>query len=789
MALLAVVVLLPWVLHRQLLGSDAIFYELDSAQLHYVRYRILCDALQEDRAIPLWQDLVLSGAPFHANPENVTLYPPVVLLAFFCSPIVVMNLTILLHMSVAAAGAYFLVRRLCRRLGFSPNAGGYGGLGAALYAGLSYFMRLESFNLVAYGAAHALFPWILLAADAMLTGRRPWRMSGALGLLLALQVNTGGLYVVAYDGLGLAIWFVCMGLLGNAEARRRTLIWGSIAGGLALLVAAAKVFPYLEWVSGTNRAQGIDLETARGTTLLGQSHTWERCLVFLEGRTGWFVGLLWAVPALLMIRRREVAIAVGLVVLGFLVGLGGSTHRLLYELVPPFDNIRNAVRSWTLVHAFLVILIGIGSATVHRAVAARVPRRLGGALLAALLLASLWSYQQSWRFDELFANPSKLRHLAWTCPNLTKACQSAGETWRVSNPEFLAPGKHCEQLVTSSAGVETPSGFLGYAWHPEYRRFVLRSWSRTGREAEILPRRLGALSVGLVVRPADVDPKPDQAAERDGTDGDDGDGPTERPPVAARGGEPGAGPPSDAQKREWALNMTVPRRVDGVAVEWNDEVRHRAHVPARMVGVLGESDRTITYALMSLPAFRIATASLLMIGPEEDLTAREVTSLAELLVINEDRITDANRRLVERAQSEGIRVTRLALAAGVASELEAIAARVSAPIRGPGKQGATFQRVGSGRVRVLREEAEQDQWIVLSETWNLYGGWGLSAGAGLALRRADGILAAVHLPAGVHGFEAVYDPPSFRLGAGVSLLGLALAILLMSRRGKPRRDA
>src|SRR5678815_2937900 len=92
LALLVVVLTLAF--HRQFFSGDALIYGFDSAQLHYPRYRILCDSLQQDHALPLWQNLLYGGAPFHASPENPTLYPLVLLFASLCSPVWTINLMI-----------------------------------------------------------------------------------------------------------------------------------------------------------------------------------------------------------------------------------------------------------------------------------------------------------------------------------------------------------------------------------------------------------------------------------------------------------------------------------------------------------------------------------------------------------------------------------------------------------------------------------------------------------------------------------------------------------------------
>ena len=80
-ALAGLATLLPLVLYRNILLTEAAIESLDAIQLQYPRYRILRDALLDGRFPAAWQSLLYAGGPFHANPENPTLYPPALLAA------------------------------------------------------------------------------------------------------------------------------------------------------------------------------------------------------------------------------------------------------------------------------------------------------------------------------------------------------------------------------------------------------------------------------------------------------------------------------------------------------------------------------------------------------------------------------------------------------------------------------------------------------------------------------------------------------------------------------------
>ena len=66
---------------------------------------------------PLWQNTILAGGPFAANPLNKTAYP-LQWLVVILPPLTHLNLLILLHLGLAATGMY----RWGRVVGLSPNA-------------------------------------------------------------------------------------------------------------------------------------------------------------------------------------------------------------------------------------------------------------------------------------------------------------------------------------------------------------------------------------------------------------------------------------------------------------------------------------------------------------------------------------------------------------------------------------------------------------------------------------------------------------------------------------------
>jgi hypothetical protein len=93
----------------------------------------------------------------------------------------------------------------------------------------------------------------------------------------------------------------------------------------------------------------------------------------------------------------------------------------------------------------------------------------------------------------------------------------------------------------------------------------------------------------------------------------------------------------------------------------------------------------------------------------------------------------------------------------------------------------------NNRLQIL-VQATENALLVLSDTY--FPGWkAFMDGQKTRIYRANYAFRALALPAGTHRVEFVYDPLSFKLGAGATFMGIigCLVIILFSRRGKNRQ--
>ncbi len=752
-ALACLAALLPVWLHRAYFSGEAILYHGDAAQLQFPRYVTLCQALQRGD-FPLWQTLIYGGSPFHANPENPTLYPPTLLLAAFSSPVWTINLTVLLHLGLSGLGMFLLVGRLGRRVGLPDSVRPAGALVAATIFALSHFTRRDHLNLVAYGAAHAWIPWMMLAADGLLQGEHPRRSAGWLALSIAAIGFTGGLYVIPYAYLALLVWMIFLGLLGGQEARRRALVYGSLAALAAALLVAAKLLPYEHWLPTTNRAAVQSLAEVRGTALGGDgpqiawAEVWTRTTRFLGG----FWVLLPGILSLCLLRHKTVRIVLALTLLGFAIGLGGATWRFFHDFVPPFDRVRSAVRAWTLVNAFFPVAAGLGAAWLLARPEWLRARgwlvALAGVAAAALLVSPLSSTDPR---EGLLWSPERLSDVRQRYPRWSEAARRAGTAWRAAFLDPADPFDRNEQFVTSLFGVETVAGYQGHVWPWRLEQHVYGApAARLERGARL--RRLGTLSVKWLVA-----------------------------------SDPAVAPTRDPGETE-------PPGIEGSVLLENAFARPRLVQPAVIVAILDDDLGLGARRLIDHPRFPLGEAAVISLPwsrRPEGPRASDAEIAATDFVVVDTPLNAAEEYLplkVLLSSPDDLRVRGVHLDEAQRGRfLDQLVDDVVERARTRRSVEFGFERAGPDRcllhvMGVDRGAGSHARFAIASEPWSWYGGWTIE---GLVeppeLRLVEGISSAFLLPAEVPGspLVAVYRPRSVRRGLALGALGLVLAVLLL----------
>ncbi|OGO47561.1 MAG: hypothetical protein A2Z30_06600 [Chloroflexi bacterium RBG_16_64_43] len=360
-------------------GGQAIFWGVPLLQFQpwhqFAKTTVLAGHL------PLWNPLVGMGAPLLANAQSALLYPPNWLL--LAIPVEVGHAwLIIFHWVLAGAG----MSRLARRLGLGLLAQSV----AALAFSLSGYVVARA-GFLSLNAALGWVPWLILVGDRLSEPHARWRRT-LLALTMAMQILAGHWQTWWYTWLLLAAWVAARHLGDNRPVLAVLRRWFDVAvsTALALALAAAQVLPTLEYLRASQRASGIDIQTAltysfwpwrlagliapdlfgnpaRGL-FWGFANYWEDAI---------YIGLLplglSLVALIAWLRRRREAQAslprfpFGLLAIclpvALILALGNNTplFPLLYRWVPTFDLFQAPTRIMLIFVFALALLAGAGA--------------------------------------------------------------------------------------------------------------------------------------------------------------------------------------------------------------------------------------------------------------------------------------------------------------------------------------------------------------------------------------------------------------------------------------------
>lgn len=296
---------------------------------------------------PVWQETIMAGGPFAANPLNKTAYPPQ-WLAVFLPPALHLNLMIGLHLLLAGWGMW----RWARAEGLRLEA-------AALSAAAYMFAPKALGHL---GAGHldlvyalAWWPWLMVSLrDSSLYAHLRTAVFAALLFLADVRLSLFALSIAAaYE-----LW-------GIAQKRDRQHVLGRLlVVPVFLLLTASVLLPLLGWRPYLNRAT-LTPEDA-GVFSLEPGHLAGLILPAHEGNveTLTYLGL----PVLLLAgialfhRPRRFAFWAGVVIVSLLYALGenGPLWPVLVRLVPGLLWFRVPSRAWFGVVLAVALLAGHG---------------------------------------------------------------------------------------------------------------------------------------------------------------------------------------------------------------------------------------------------------------------------------------------------------------------------------------------------------------------------------------------------------------------------------------------
>ena len=438
---LALLALLTVIFYRQLLFQPGTWMPAgggDLAGFLYPTYRFAAESLRRGE-IPLWNPYLYGGAPHVADIQSGVFYP-VNLLVFFAFPRLtyrLMELLAVFHVFLAGASMYLCLRflpisdggwRIADSVFHSEHQSAI--RRSACLVGAIAFM-FSDFFVIHFGnlnliAVTAWLPLAFLGAYRALTDRSlGWALLGATALgMAALAGHAQPLQFILLTIALLALHSLISSLQSPISSPRpswrrtlRSLSLVAVVVVVGLGLAALSLLPAVEMVQYTRRAALSYAEAARyslpplaligflvpdlfGRGVEGFWGPWPRVEV---GYLGVLPLLLTAVALVLRWHDRRVRFFALLGALSLLLALGEHTplHRLAYELVPGFRNLRAPARFIVLADFALAALAAFGLDALQRTPPALLRRWAWRIVWVAPLVAgatALFSAWVLWRF-------------------------------------------------------------------------------------------------------------------------------------------------------------------------------------------------------------------------------------------------------------------------------------------------------------------------------------------------------------------------------------------------------
>jgi hypothetical protein len=248
----------------------------DANDYVYPVFTYLADSIREGR-LALWDPYTNCGQPFHADPQHMVLNPIALLLGLaFKNTFLGFVLLWLLHWWWGGIGMLWLARY------FGANSSG-ALIAAVSFAFSGFFLghaEHTTFIIVA-----AWLPWIFGLADKAVATSRMWCALLAASALGLCALSSGYPVLVAFTGLGVALWLFLRFILfvdTHPLDTRTALQRAAWAGGTLTLMAVISIIvwspnlhAFLTEAAGfTDRMSSVTSETS----LYGMSFSWRAAL-------------------------------------------------------------------------------------------------------------------------------------------------------------------------------------------------------------------------------------------------------------------------------------------------------------------------------------------------------------------------------------------------------------------------------------------------------------------------------------------------------------------------------
>jgi len=423
---------------------------------------------QEEGTLPFWTPYWYSGQPLYGDAQVFFLNLTHIFISLFKNVFLAIDMSTLVYLFISGLSMYFLVKYLT-----SSRV-------SAFISSLVYMFNGMIYGFVVTGnpsvlEPYSLIPFIFLFVVKSERSPNPVPYAILAGVMLALQVFSGGMFMLIYTliliGLYLAASLLSKKFLGKFL---KAFVIALVMFGVLIGLSAVKLWPGYDFSKLTNRSQGVSYQE-----YIGQDH-----FVFNEfiknavldvpsGSVNYHIGILAAILllcSLALLKKKMVAYLAAVSIFALFLASGGVLAGLFYKYVPVFSQTRHIGRVMFLFVFSSSVLAGYGFDYIHQFFKkirilnkSRIPLFVIFMAVAALIFTELVLLKG---FPQGFSISDQLEQ-----NELAKYLQQQNEKFRITTFDVDDTISFYASSYYAQYGLETISGGGG-VWFNDYVQYL-----------------------------------------------------------------------------------------------------------------------------------------------------------------------------------------------------------------------------------------------------------------------------------------------------------------------------
>ena len=297
----------------------------------------------EDKTLPFWTHYWYSGQDLFGDSQVFFINLTLIFIILFKNIFLSISLSSLLYFFIAGLGMYLLVKKLTNSQM------------AAFISSLIFMLNGLIYSFIVWGnpsvlEPYALIPLIFLFAMKAAKSKNPIFYSALAGILMSLQIFSGGGLIFIYTGLLIGPYMVFNLISKNFKINfLKTLVIGLVMLIFLFGLSAVKLLPSSDFLKKSNRADGVSYQEYIGGDHFAFNEFFN--VIVLDDKESPSIRPNIGIIAFLLVllslgfwKKKMVIFFFLLSAFMLLLSSGGNLAELFYKYVPAFSQTRHIGR-------------------------------------------------------------------------------------------------------------------------------------------------------------------------------------------------------------------------------------------------------------------------------------------------------------------------------------------------------------------------------------------------------------------------------------------------------------